>query len=244
MKVAFLNVNILRNEEHCQFMSDVSAVVAKHQAEALQVKSEFDALQTAHSFELSLLEIMTKSLVTNSLTPLNATRTGLYRGIYEIVDAHQYHFDPSMRAVSERLMLVFREYGSMVRKTYNAESAALTKLTREAKTIYMKDFAILGLSQWIEHLEQANNEFQKAMHRRYEESAGKVDGNMKEARTATDAAYFALCSKIDAFMLITNDARYDTLIKAMNAVIEKYANMLAIRKGKNAAKSDKNQSAE
>ncbi len=241
MKVAFLNVNALRNEEHCQFQTDISAVIAKHQADALQIKPEFDAMRAAHSAELSLLELMSKSLVTDSLAELNVKRTGYYRSITLILEAYLHHFDLSKVSIAERLSLVFKEYGSMLRKTYSAESAALSKLTAEAKSIYIKDFIALGLDVWIEHLELANNEFQTAMHRRYEETAGKVEGNMKEARTATDAAYSALCSKLDAYMLITSDAKYDAVIKAMNPVVEKYANMLAIRKGKNAAKTDKNQ---
>lgn len=241
MKVAFLNVNALRNEEHCQYMTDASAVIEKHHADALQIEPEFVAMKATHSAELSLLELMTKSLMTDSLAELNVKRTSLYRGITMFVDAYRHHFDSSKLAIAERLTLVFKEYGSMQRKTYSAESAALSKLTSEAKSIYMNDINALGLGEWIEHLAQANNEFQAAMHKRYEETAGKAEGNMKEARTATDAAYSALCNKLDAYMLITNDAKYDATIKALNAVIEKYANMLAIRKGKHSAKAEKNQ---
>ena len=240
-KISILHLISLRNEEHCQFMTDATAVIEKHQAGALQVNHEFDAMRAAHSTELSLLELMTKSMVTDSLAELNVKRTGYYRSITLMLEAYLHHFDPSKVSVAERLTLVFKEYGSMQRKTYSAESAALSKLTAEAKNIYMKDFMALGLDEWIEHLEMANNEFHAAMHKRYEESAGKAEGNMKEARTATDAAYSALCNKLDAYMLITNDAKYDAAIKALNAVIEKYSNMLAIRKGKNSAKSDKNQ---
>lgn len=240
-KISILHLISLRNEEHCQFMTDTSAVIVKHQAGALQVNVEFTAMRAALSTELSLLELMTKSFVTDSLAELNVKRTGYYRSISLMLEAYLHHFDPSKVLIAERLMHVFKEYGSMQRKTYSAESAALSKLTAEAKNIYMKDFMALGLDEWIEHLELANNEFQAAMHKRYEESAGKAEGNMKEARTATDTAYTALCNKLDAYMLITNEARYDEAIKALNAVIEKYSTMLAIRKGKNSAKLDKNQ---
>jgi hypothetical protein len=241
-KISILHLISLRNEEHCQFVTDATAVVVKHQADVLQIKPEFDAMRAAYAIELSLLEIMTKSIVTDSLAELNVKRTGYYRSIIMMLDAYLHHFDPSIVSIAERLVHVFKEYGSMQRKTYSAESAALSKFTAEAKNIYMKDFMALGLDEWIEHLEMANNEFQAAMHKRYEESAGKAEGNMKEARSATDAAYSALCNKLDAYMLITNEARYDAAIKALNAVIEKYSTMLAIRKGKNSAKLDKNQS--
>lgn len=241
IKIIPLDLKSLRNEEHYQFINDSAAIIAKHQAEALLVRLEYDSFVKSLSFEQALLEQMTKSFATESLTAHDAKRNRLYRGFALAAESGLYHYDPSIVTIAERVNTVLKEYGRMTRKTYNAESAALSKLTTEAKSIYAKEFDILGLTHWISHLEAANNEFQEIMHRRYEESARKSEGNMKEARIAADAAYTALCNKIDAYMLISNEAKYEAVIKAMNAVIEKYAAMLAIRKGKKTAKIDKKQ---
>jgi hypothetical protein len=241
MKIIILDLKSLRNEEHCQFYTDSAAVIAKHQAEALLVKAEYESFLKCQIDEHALLELMTKSFATESLTEHNAKRNRLYRGLILAIDTGLHHYDTAIVAVAERLKIVLKEYGNITRKTNNAESAALSKLTTEAKSIYAKEFETLGLSAWITHLEAANNEFQEVMHRRYEESASKSEGNMKDARMAADAAYTALCNKIDAYKLISNETKYDAVIKAMNAVIEKYANTLAIRKGKKSAKGDKKQ---
>ncbi len=244
MKIAFVNLNALRNEEHCQFMNDAVTVIAKQQAGALQVQPEFDSLKAAHAEELALLELLSKSFATDSLTELDAKRDNLFRGLALAVESALYHYDPAKAAVAKRISIVMNEYGNVARKSYNAESAALSKLAIEAKTIYEKEFVALELIDWVSHLELANNMFQEVMHHRYDESASKAEGNMKDARSTADAAYSALCDKLDAFMLITNDAKYDTAIKALNAVVDKYAITLAARKGKSAAKAEKNQTVE
>lgn len=241
MKIESLDLKSLRNEEHCQFMADAVTVIAKHKAEALQVVAEFNSLKAAQAIELSLLERLSKSFATDSLTDLDAKRDSLFHGLALSIESAMYHYDPSKVAVAKRISIVMKEYGNVARKTYNAESAALSKFTIEANTIYEKDFAALGLTEWISCLEEANNEFQAVMHKRYEEAAGKAEGNMKDVRPASDAAYVALCSKLDAYLLITSDAIYETVSKAMNAVVDKYANSLATRKGKNAANTEKNQ---
>jgi len=235
MKISSLNVVAMRNEEHYQFMNDVSVIVSKHQAGNLQVQAEFDKLKQLCGEEQSLLELLNKSMATQSLAQLDEKRDKLFRGLSLAIESATYHFDPAKADVAERMAIVLNEYGNVARKTYNAESAALSKLSVEAKTIYEKDFAALGLMEWVNHLEAANNEFQQVMHQRYEETAGKAEGNMKETRAEADTAYTLLTNKLDAFMLITGDVKYTAVIKELNAAIEKYATTLAMRKGKKKA---------
>lgn len=238
MKITSLDVNALRNEEQYQFLADVLGIIEKYEAANLQVQSEFDKLKLLIKEEQSLFDLQSRSNSTQSLEDLDAKRDSLFQGLSLFVEASTYHFDPSVVDAAQRLTSILKEYGRIPRKSYIAESSALSKLVVEATTIYEKDFEKLRLFDWVSQLELANNVFQEVMYQRYQEVAGKAECTIKEVRSEADSTYIAMYHKLNAYALITNDAKYDAPFKELNAIIENYAILLADHKGKSVSETD------
>lgn len=232
MKTERFERSQLRNEEHFQFGTDILKILSDHNPEALKIQHEVLNYADCQAQEGILLNQISTSASTKSLAELDGERDDLFRGLVLTAKGALYHFDAEKRSRAGKLSIILAEYGNIARKSYDAESAALSKLTAEAKSIYKDVFEGVGLLEWIDRLEAVNNEFQAVMHERYQETAEKQEGSLREFRLESDAAYLSLMDKLDAFMLITGDAMYAACIKELNACAKRYENMLAMRKGR------------
>lgn len=232
MKIENITLVLLRNEEFVQFGTDTLHIVQKHEPGNLQIQKEFDTTTQLHQQAESLLKQLQKSAVTASLSELDKVRDNLFRGLAHAIKSACFHFDPTKQEAGERLQMIMNTLGNVARKTYDAESAALNKLVVDAQTKHKADFELLGLLPWIDKIEEANNTFQEAMLQRYGESAKKAEGSLKELRTEFDITYDALTAKLDAYMLITAEDKYASVIKELNVCIARYNNTLAVRKGR------------
>ncbi|MGE0079554.1 MAG: DUF6261 family protein [Bacteroidales bacterium] len=239
MKILRINLRSLRNEEHFQLHTEFKSEVERIGAEPLNVVEAFNAYQPRYSNEEDALLLIRKSATTAQLTEADGERDIIYRGIVDSVKSWQNHFTPEKREAARRLKVLLDSFGNVPRKPYNEGTAAIAKLMVETQGEYASDVNALGLKDWFTELQTKNTAFDTLMKSRYSEEANQTEFRMKTARTELDAAYRAIVERIEALMLINGTAEYDEFVRELNARIEKFNSLLAVRRGRNAKDTDK-----
>ena len=142
-------------------------------------------------------------------------------------------------AAAARLQVVLDTYGNIAKKPYDEETAAITSLIAELRTGYAADVSTLGINAWIDELDRNNIAFDALKKERYTQDAERTQLKMKETRVAVDQCYHEIVERINALIIVNGATAYASFVNELNARIDAYNQMLALRKGKKDAKDDK-----
>jgi hypothetical protein len=247
MKIKKLHLNNLHNEEHSQFGADVIALVKAATPAALHVEAAFEAFTAVHRQENEVLERIRKSALTAKIDEADRARDEIFYGLRESVVAATRHFTPAMREAAGRLMIVFDTYGNVAARNYAEQTAAVQNLLEELTSPgRVADMETLGLEGWIQELDRRNVAMAGLLRSRdAEETAGGTDLVMKQVRASADAAYRLLVGQVEALGTVAAmqgagsavgpASVYEGFVASVNTLVERYAEALAVRRGRAAA---------
>ena len=227
-----INLTNLRNEAHVELNETFAALVAKYNATTLGVAALFEQYQPLLADEVSVLDLIRKSGLTGEIDEQDHRRDAIFRGFADAVKSALHHFDAAKRDAATRLELVFAHYGNIAVKTLDQETAAIDDILRELDSAHSADVATLALGDWALQLNAENSRFKELMAARYGETAARPSIRMKTARIAVDKSLREIFTRIEALALINGGAAFEPFIKELNAVMERYKNILAQEKGR------------
>jgi hypothetical protein len=258
MKIQILKLVNLRNDEHFQFFANFIELVNSTGAAKLNIESRFNTLVALHADEDEALKKITKSDFTRLLHDADRERDEMFRGLAEANRSALKHFKPAVREAAIHLQIVFDTYGNVAKKGDAEETSAITNLLNELTQHHRADMTTVGLNEWEYELSQLNQAFNKLEMQRDAETAVRTTLVLKETRARVDEAYRKLIERIDALALLAEDdaednnggdipekligalsvgvraedSSYAGFIAKVNALIERFDSVLAIRKGK------------
>ncbi|GHT25235.1 hypothetical protein FACS189430_11550 [Bacteroidia bacterium] len=227
-----IHLTSLRNEAHVELNETFAALVAKYNAETLDIAALFGQYQPLLADELSVLDLVRKSGLTGDIDEQDHRRDSVFRGFADAVKNACRHFDSAKREAANRVEMVFAHYGNIAVKTLDQETAAIDDLLRELDAAHSAAIATLNLGDWALQLNAENSRFKELMAARYEETAQRPTIRMKSARTAVDNALRDIFDRVEALALVNGVAASEPFIKELNAVMERYKNILAQEKGR------------
>jgi hypothetical protein len=108
-------------------------------------------------------------------------------------------------------------------------------LEEPQNTDYITD---LGLREWVKFLFQANEDFDILMMQRYGETAKRPTINMRQTRDSVDKLFRAMLDLLEALAMVNGAEKYTTFIAELNAITQRYENILAMQKGRNAKEEE------
>jgi hypothetical protein len=219
----------MRNEEWFQFFTEFKTFVTEATPEALNIEALFATFLALYGQADESLEIMRKSSYTSEIVRLDGVRDSTYRGLTAAIHSNLHHYHTPMREAAERLETIFEHYGNLPVKPYNEETAGIYNFLQDlrAKTA---EVSLLNLSGWLDELEANNQAFETAILARNAEEAGNIaDINVLEIRRQTDRCYLDIVERLEALMLIHDDAAFAGFVKKLNTNIERYRNALSRR---------------
>lgn len=237
MKIMNVKSEKLRNEEHFQFQSEFKELVERFTPVTLGIETAFAAYLPLYANEAEALDVIRKSAVTDEIANADHLRDTTFRGMCDTVKGATNHFTPTKREAAERIQIAIDHFGNINTKPYDEQTASIKTLLADLNTAYSEDVTTLRLEEWITELQANNDAFEALMNERYSDDAGKTQLKMKEVRKEVDAAYHTITTRIDALAVVNGPETYTPFVNELNTRIEKYNNMLAQRKGRN-AKSD------
>jgi hypothetical protein len=239
MLIDTLYLGQLRNDEHFQFHTEVKDLALDFDPDKLRIKPQFESYLIVYAREDECIKKILKSDVTEKRLEADRHRDTLFRGFVDAVKSGLHHFDPTVTDAANRLSILLKTYGNLARKPYNEETSAIYNLVQDLKGKYAPDVTIVNLDKWVTELEVRNQAFEALMQVRFTEIDERIELKTKEERIQLDLIYHDITKHINALSLIENDPWFDDFIHKLNSRIEVYHTLLAQRKGRNAAKKEK-----
>ena len=231
----------LHNNEHYEFINEVIRTITAHTPEAIDIAALFPRLQASYLIEDDSYKIVVKSAYTRTIGEIDVARDGDVTNFKVNIRALQSHFLPAVREAAYRIMVELDAYGNITTKGYDAETADITNIIQALRGKLAADVATTGLGDWVDQIERTNLEFIEAVGGRYEEQSDKNSlVRLRAARLDTDASYRAIVNRINAGIEYNGADRYEAFVADLNARVKHYNNIIAIRKGRNAAEKAKN----
>lgn len=240
MKIMGLNVKRQRNDAHFQFSKEFHNLAVEEGTEKLKIQPQIEEFGRLLNREDEALKVINKSEFTGKIQEADRARDEILVGMTDIVEASQKHFNIAMRDSAGRLKIVFGTYKNIDKKPLNEQTSAVYNFLQELKGKYEPDVAALGLTGWVNELEQRNNAFSALMKERFDESAAKTDIVLREARNAVDKQYRIIEERINALIVVEGVENYESFVRRLNAIIDKYAKALA-RQGKRGGRNHNGQ---
>lgn len=195
------------------------------------------------------LKVGGKSPYSKQLADLDAVRDKIYKGMEGQVKAMLNHFDEEKAQIAYHVKVILDKYGSPVKLPYLQEDSVIkniitdlraydnaTEPEEEDRPVVQSLNAtndllqIIGLLEWVDRLEEANNAFMTVYTERNVVDATVVTGATKAAREACDTAADDVFRRINALAELNGDADYIEVINNVNQLIEKEKAELAHHK--------------
>ncbi|HEY4785917.1 MAG TPA: DUF6261 family protein [Bacteroidales bacterium] len=238
MKTTKIDLQHLRNEEHYQFHSEFNDSVILLGADKLDISEPYQAYTPFYNQEQKALLLVRGSVFTKQIEDADKDRDDIYGGFADAIKSALKHFNLEKRAAANRIQNLLDTYGDVPRKSYDQETADITKLTGELSSTYKTDITTLALTDWVTELGTRNTAFDTLKKSRTTEGANKTDLRMVNVRKDIDKAYHTITDRLDALMLLNGTAKYEAFVRELNTRVERYNNTIAIRQGR-AAKNNK-----
>lgn len=233
------NLNNARNAEHYQFHSDVLSIVTVEVATAQKIeglRSEYAALFDKENTAF----IQNRAYEsTKEVEAKDRVRDELFLYIKQTVDSNLYCPVATKKAAAEKLSFAMKPYRSANSKAFAENTAQVTNLVADFQSeTYAEYVELLGLTDAVEQLKTANNEFNAInMGRSGEKLVRASTENMKSIRPKVDTAYRSLASAINALYQVNSlvtrsestEAELGSLIDGVNGLIVQLHQTLSLR---------------
>ncbi|HBG41829.1 DUF6261 family protein [Limibacterium fermenti] len=230
--IKYFNISRCRNKEHAQFHDLVKADIDKEDMTKLGITKVYPAYTSALAEEHKAIEVEQGSRYTSAIEEADKYRDELYRAFTDDVKSKQKWFDEAVREAAKRIKRIIKQAGYVPSSTYADETEAVSSLTNQLKTNYAADLALCTETELVDKLDEANVDFENRFGSRTDEAAIRTSGDVRKARLATNKAYENLMTAINGLALSGDETVYAALIGKINALVDYYKNMLALRKGR------------
>lgn len=231
-QIQSIYLNALLNEEHTGFCSYVASYLDEVDLSALKIDESATDFKEKLLTEKNVLDVTQKNSHTKAKDDLDRKRRSVIKGFCKSIDGMLHHFQPSMAKAAYNISLINERFGKIDSNGYEKQTQLEESFLKDIKDDW-DEIKKLGLTEWINEIEKNHNAFIQVVGLRNQEIDNKPAINMRTARSATDAAYYALANRINAFITIDNDSGvYTPLVIQINGRIGQYMMAMAKRKGR------------
>lgn len=238
--IARIHDHLLSNDAYAQYHQDVDSLVTRTGPGVVGIKTVHDVEYKPRLDKvLAVLDTVRKSMLTAKIEEQDSARDSLYRYFVLTMAAAHQHFDAAKREAARELQVIVDNYGNISAKSYDKESAAMDDFLRElAVPENVTRVAALGLADCVALLATANAAFIALMRERYGETSRQLPTRMKEARADLNVAFRAMINRLEAIVTLNGIDSIPELapfIAELNAITNRYKNVLAAEKGRRAS---------
>jgi hypothetical protein len=234
-QIVLFSQRYLHNGEHDQLHTNIATEIKTQTAKKLGIETETETYKAALANEKQALQAELGSAYTLKINESDGNRDDLDLGFSMFVESHLHHPDPEIQGNARKVLRIIRQYGNLRKINYNDESSQLTNRNAEIIKNYAAELTSLGngwATQWLNALEESNNQFIALFGNRADEQTNKLVINTLEARVATDAAWEVIARRVNALAIVNGDTAYAAFIDKVNYYIDYNKNLVNARKGR------------
>ena len=225
----------LRNEAHVSYHEAVTKLIEKFDPKFLEIVSVYSQYKTAYNDEVSVLDMVQKSEFTQEIEEQDEVRDDIFYGFKTAVKSALNHYSQDLRKAAKKVEIVLDSYGNIARKSFDQETAAIDDIIRELNDSRKVEIDQLGLQMWLVMLSKENDTFKRIMESRYSQSANRPTLRMRNTRQIVDSLFRGILNFIEAYTTLNGMQKHENFLKELNAVSERYKNLLAQAEGKRKA---------
>ena len=158
MNKIFVKIHLehLRNKTHVEYHETISHLIEKFNPDTLGIRPQYDVYISLLSDEISVLDIILKSELTDEIYAQDHVRDSVFRGFSDALKSALNHYDEVKRTAAYKIEVIIDHYGNITVLTLDEETAAYDDLIRELKTETNTNLLMtLELIDWIPELSKA-----------------------------------------------------------------------------------------
>ncbi|MDR1499997.1 MAG: DUF6261 family protein [Tannerellaceae bacterium] len=264
MKVIRFNVRQLRNEEWFEFHTSYRGTVGIYGASNLGIADLYTLYDPQYTDVDRVLQALRKSYYTGQVKEADRKRDEVFRGFETVVKGMLLLPDAAGKEAAGHLYNLIEGYRkSIIGANYLEESASIYNLVQDINIKYMDDVSKLGVADWVDALNKAENEFLKVRKKRDDESRDKPKEELLKLRNEMDSLYITMMNVVDAKLVVdglggdtvvdpksldndSHSGEFDpelygnkayNFVIAWNEIVKKYHDLLAHRAGSHKKKA-------
>jgi hypothetical protein len=238
MEVIKIRITALFNPELVELLNETEKVVTNNNPGPNAIIAAQNTVVGSHAALMTTaMANDPQSAFTDQLVEADHVRDNLIVGIRKVADGHCNNPDSAFADAGEIVFRVFENQGDIIHQDYQSESAVIDAMTKDLLTTPEKLAAlnVLGLKKWVEHIYDANKSFKDLLLQQVNEQANDNTPSVTSLRKAAVNDFEKLIKCINGGAAMSGNNSFDKLINEMNALMEKYKQKIAIRKGKQKA---------
>ncbi len=224
-----LNLNNLQNAEHLSFIGNLLELLNEANIPSLSELQNKLAKQV--SLEAAAQKEVIKSNKTNNLRILDKNRDDILRGLILRVKSEVLTPNIERKEAAKIIKIVINKYGNFGSHNYQSQTVEIKGLVRKLRTEkYIQAVTTIGLTEWLDWLEQENYKFEEVYIARRNEYAKRPKYNLKKIRKETDLVFKDIRKIINALQLFQPSEQLTILIAKANVTINHWREILNKRK--------------
>lgn len=223
----------LLNNQHLAASQEFEALILEKGADTLGVTDLFEQYQAVIKIEANGMMKIIKSSLTAEMEIGDKNRDELFIGSIDTIRNAKRHFNADKKAAAIRLAILLSVYLGSDTAGFDDETGRIRNYIQEVRSEkYKADADLIGLTEWMEPLEEANERCARLADQRNTEQRDKdMTGQIKKLRLDTDAVYKKLVKRINSLTDVNGDEKYADLITRWNTRIDHYRVTVSQRLG-------------
>jgi hypothetical protein len=213
----------LRYEAIYQYLCIYKDLLIAHPEAKAIIDAEFEVFAELLSKELDLLDALHGSELSKRIAEADTIVDRYIVGINSVVDAAVHHFDPLVMEAGKSIAQRLKSFGYIEKKPYEEESAAVKVLINEFRNEYAEKAALIGLTPWIDKLDDAEADFDALFKLRNTQLAGNESLTVKELNKLIIPVYRRMIERLNAALVLNSTPALVEFANELNKQID-YAN--------------------
>jgi 3-methyladenine DNA glycosylase AlkD len=219
-KIDYILFKYLRGEAHYQYLNLFNLLLIEFPSVKNIVSMFYSGFVDLLSQEKQIVDAQKSSDYTQRIADADHRDDRLITGIRDTVSAALHHFDSIVVAAAQSLWLRLKAFGDIQTKSYEEEAAAINILTGDLRSAeYVSKIELLGLTPWVDELEEAVADFEKLLKLRNIEQSSKPKQRLRDVRKQIETIYRSMITHINAAATIDTTGAYTEFIDRLNTQI-------------------------
>lgn len=218
-------LNNYRNVAFIAFLKDTSSIVSKFNAKTLKLDVALAKLSADITAMDEIFGTAKGNANTETIEALDARRDTALAGISLVAEGYTKHYEPVSSEAGKIIVSAIGNYGRRIHSlNYLAETEVIRSLVAdfENKPELANAISQLNITNWVQELKDANNEFNTVYLTRNTELAEQPDLNIQNLRAPANQNFEALIALVTAYNTITPNADYKKILDEVEELIIKY----------------------
>jgi hypothetical protein len=212
----------LPNAAHSRFCARVSIELAAAGEAVINALGTLPAeFESWHSRENALMDWVRRDALTQRIAEANRNMNRVLMGMVSQVRALRRSARPDVVAAAGRMFIMYREYGYVYRKPYEAQGGDVDSILRQLAGAYAADVALLDLGTWAGELQDAYAQFRQLLAQRDMHSLLKPEEGFPAVRRGIEGVYRRIVAIVDAGAVLGQSPDFALFIDKLNPDIDR-----------------------